>query len=108
MARSPGVGRHFKENQPMTIAHPKFRLGRTVITTAAKATLNAHDVTYAVRRHECGDWGDCGDEDWNENELSLQQGARLLSVYRDRNGHAFWIITEADRSSTTVLLPEDY
>jgi hypothetical protein len=92
----------------MTLAQPKFALGQTVITRQAKAVLNPHDVTNAVWRHSAGDWGDCGSEDWKENELSLQQGARLFSVYRDRNGRDFWVITEADRSSTTVLLPEDY
>ncbi len=49
-----------------------------------------------------------GTEDWAENDLSLKEGYRLLSVYRDRNQVKFWIITEADRSSTCVLLPEDY
>ena len=61
-----------------------------------------------IGRHLHGDWGDCGDEDWQENELSLREGFRLLSVYHDRNTVKFWIITEADRSATTILLPEDY
>jgi hypothetical protein len=99
---------HFQGETTMTIEEPKFALGRTVITRSAQAALNPHDVANAVQRHSQGDWGDCGGDDWKENELSLEQGARLFSAYRDRNGNAFWIITEADRSATTVLLPNDY
>ena len=61
-----------------------------------------------IHRHSIGDWGELDDEDKAENELSLKEGFRILSSYTDRNGTKFWIITEADRSSTTVLLPEDY
>ena len=86
----------------------KFALGRTVMTSNAMDTLNAVDVLLAIRRHAAGDWGECGTEDREENELALAQGFRLFSVYRDRDGVKFWIITEADRSATTVLLPEDY
>ena len=46
--------------------------------------------------------------DWEENEASLSEGFRLLSVYRSREGERFWVITEADRSATTVLLPDEY
>ncbi len=86
----------------------KFALGRTVMTRNAMDTLAAEDVLTALRRHAAGDWGDCGQEDREENELALKEGFRLFSVYRDRAGVKFWIITEADRSATTVLLPEDY
>ena len=86
----------------------RFALGRTVITPAALDTLHAEDVDAAMQRHVAGDWGDVSPADWVENELSLNQGFRLLSEYRDRHDRRFWIITEADRSSTTVLLPEDY
>lgn len=86
----------------------KFELGATCITSTAQSILNDEDVCLALRRHALGDWGEVCREDWNENELSLDQGFRLLSVYRDRNNRKFWIITEADRSATTVLLPEDY
>jgi hypothetical protein len=58
--------------------------------------------------HQSGDWGDVPEEARQENELALQQGFRLLSAYSSTEGVKFWIITEADRSSTTVLLPEDY
>ena len=60
------------------------------------------------QRHQAGDWGDVSEHDRQENELSLKQGFRLLSVYRAASGVKFWIITEADRSATTVLLPQDY
>ena len=59
-------------------------------------------------RHLDGDWGDVDEHDRQENELSLQHGWRLLSCYRLSDGTKVWIITEADRSSTCLLLPEEY
>jgi hypothetical protein len=56
----------------------------------------------------CGDWGDVNEQDRQENELSLQKGFRLFSVYHSTQGVKFWIITEANRSATTVLLPQEY
>ena len=85
-----------------------FPLGRTVITPSAQEALDPNDVGTALRRHAGGDWGEVCTEDKTENELSLQEGFRILSAYSDRNGTKFWIITEADRSVTTILLPEDY
>ena len=61
----------------------------------------------ALTRHAAGDWGNLCDEDRRENELALQEGHRLLSAYQADDGTKFWIITEADRSVTTVLLPLD-
>ena len=86
----------------------KFPLGQTVITRNALDKLPPEDVTHALARHAAGDWGDVCKEDAKENEFSLEHGYRLLSVYHARDGTKFWIITEADRSATTVLLPEDY
>lgn len=86
----------------------KFKLGSTVITPNALDVLHAEDVGTSLRRHAAGDWGNCGREDWQENEFSLPRHLRLFSVYEDRHGTKFWVITEADRSATTVLLPEDY
>jgi len=86
----------------------QFSLGELYITAAADRQLLPADITKALARHVQGDWGDCGDADREENDLSLKEGFRLLSVYHDRNGVKFWIITEADRSVTTVLLPDDY
>jgi len=87
----------------------KFALGKTLITKNALETLNAGDVLMALERHVTGDWGDdlCP-EDRASNERALQQSGRLVSVYRTRDGVKFYVITEADRSVTTVLLPEDY
>ena len=86
----------------------KFRLGRIVATPNALRHLSNEDVLMGIQRHQAGDWGDVGEHDRQENELSLKQGFRLLSVYHAASGIKFWIITEADRSVTTVLLPEDY
>lgn len=92
----------------MSEPKPTFALGQTVISRTAVNVLHPEDVHIALGRHSRGDWGECCQEDWEENEYSLRAGFRLLSVYRDRQGKNFWIITEADRSATTVLLPEDY
>jgi len=86
----------------------KFRLGRIVATPNALAQLTQTDILTAIQRHQAGDWGEVDPHDHQENELSLQQGFRLPSVYRAASGTRFWIITEADRSVTTILLPEDY
>jgi hypothetical protein len=86
----------------------KFPLGQTVITPNALKQLTQDDVLGALTRHAAGDWGEVAPEDRQENELSLREGFRLLSVYRSSAGAKFWIITEADRSATTVLMPEDY
>jgi hypothetical protein len=86
----------------------KFRLGHIVSTPNALARLTQDDILAGIQRHQAGDWGDMPEEDREENELSLQQGFRLLSIYRSVSGFTFWIITEADRSVTTVLMPEDY
>jgi len=89
-------------------AKPKFTLGQLVATPAAIDRLTNHDIQKALDRHLRGDWGDLGEEDRAENELSLKQGLRLFSVYHGANGVKFYIITEHDRSITTVLLPSDY
>ncbi|MFO0838341.1 MAG: hypothetical protein U1D55_07405 [Phycisphaerae bacterium] len=86
----------------------KFSMGRTYMTPAAMAELDPRDVTEGLRRHAAGDWGDCGPEDAAENDFAVSRDLRLFSVYRDRNDTKFWVITEADRSATTVLLPDDY
>ena len=90
------------------IANSKFPLGQIVITRNALDTLNPEDMSKALTRHASGDWGDLCEDDRRENELSLKEGYRLLSAYHAADGTKFWIITEADRSVTTVLLPEDY
>lgn len=89
-------------------AQALFQLGRLVITTAANDRLDPDDVAAALRRHAAGDWGDLCAEDVEENRQALARGGRLFSVYRDRGAVKFYVITEHDRSVTTVLLPEDY
>ena len=79
-----------------------------VITSTALATLPAQDIATALDRHRTGDWGDVDREDWQANERALKQGERLLSVYRTQGGTKFYVISEWDKSLTTVLLPEDY
>lgn len=89
------------------MAH-EVKLGSTVITRAALGVLDPQDVLKAIGRHSAGDWGDLSAEDRQVNEDALTKGGSLLSVYRDRHGRRFYVITEWDRSVTTVLLPEDY
>ena len=91
-----------------TAIKPKFPLGRVVITANARETLGHDDVLQALARHAGGDWGDLCQADRQENEFSLDKRLRLLSAYHAAAGTKFWIITEADRSATTILLPEDY
>lgn len=86
----------------------RFDLGQIVITRAAHDVLLPDDVLVGLARHIAGDWGELDDSDKRENEISLEQSLRLMSAYTDRSGIKFWIITEADRSVTTVLLPDDY
>jgi hypothetical protein len=86
----------------------KFPLGHTVMTSNAAETLSQPDVHEALKRHAAGDWGDVDEHDHQQNEVALKEGFRLFSVYHAQNGTKFWVITEADRSATTVLMPEDY
>lgn len=86
----------------------RFPLGATVITRNALNKVHPEDIPISIARHVTGDWGELDAEDLEANEDALQRNYRLLSVYIDRNGVKFWIITEGDRSVTTILLPEDY
>jgi hypothetical protein len=86
----------------------KFDVGQVYMTRGAAAELHQEDVFEAFVRHIDGDWGDLDDFDKRQNEEALQYGSRLLSAYSDRNQRKFWIITEADRSATTILLPDEY
>jgi hypothetical protein len=86
---------------------PRFPLGQIVITENAAQHLDTIAVNEALRRHVSGDWGDIPPEDACENEFSLKEGFRLLSAY-GTGERRFWIISEADRSVTTILMPDDY
>lgn len=87
---------------------PRFPLGKIALTRGALKELAKGAVRTALERHLRGDWGLVCAEDAQENELSLREGFRLLSVYEDSEGTRFWVITEADRSTTTILLPNEY
>ena len=88
----------------------RFALGRTFITPGAQEALQIAGQTAIdfLRRHMSGDWGELSEDDVNENERSVEQGFRLLSSYETAKGERIWIITEADRSATTILLPDEY
>lgn len=85
-----------------------FPLGRTVITANAQKNLSNSDIQNALNRHQSGDWGELCEEDKKINEEALKEGEQILSVYTSAEGKRFWVITEADKSCTTVLMPEDY
>jgi hypothetical protein len=91
----------------MNTSITKFLLGRIVATPGALATLQDNEAWVLLRRHASGDWGDMDDHDKRANEAALLHGDRLFSAYSVR-GVKLWIITEADRSVTTILLPEEY
>lgn len=88
-------------------ATSRFPLGQIVMTPGARDTFTPEQIAEAIRRHSRGDWGDICKSDANENELSLKAGNRLMSVYTFGEDK-LWVITEADRSSTTALLPDEY
>ena len=92
---------------PYEIMQPRFPVGMTYATPGALA-LNV-DLTRYLHRHHCGDWGDelCA-EDKAANEQALKDGSRLLSCYRTPAGDRLYIITEWDRSVTTIMLPSEY
>jgi len=85
-----------------------FRLGKIVATPNALSKLSQDDVLRGIQRHQSGDWGDVDAHDREANDRALTESTRLFSVYHSAAGLKFWIITEADRSVTTVLMPEDY
>ena len=95
-------------SQPATVT--RFALGQSFVTPGAEEALQIAGQTEIefLRRHMSGDFGELADQDAWGNELSLREGFRVLSAYRTAKGHIIWIITEADRSATTILLPDEY
>ena len=85
-----------------------FPLGHVCATPGVIEEIPFEEQMNALARHAMCDWGDLDQDDWAENESSLRAGNRVLSAYRSIDGVKFWIITEADRSVTTLLLPEEY
>ena len=88
----------------------RFPLGRVVATPGALRALEKSEQLPAefLDRHVNGDWGDVPDEDKQENEVSVEQGFRILSAYTTSAGDRIWVLTEADRSATIILVPEEY
>jgi hypothetical protein len=88
----------------------RFTSGQVVATPGVLAALEASGESLLdyLARHLSGDWGDVSDPDVYENEYALAHNLRLLSSYKLKSGQLIWIITEADRSSTCILLPEEY
>ena len=86
----------------------KFELGQVLITPGARDALELKDVISCLVRHASGDFGDVSEEDKAYNEEALEDEGRIMSAYHDRNDVKFWIITEWDRSATSILLPSEY
>ena len=87
-----------------------FEFGQILATPGALAALQkaGQQPQDFLARHVACDWGDLSDQDQRENDYSLEHGFRILSSYRTNAGDKLWMITEADRSATTLLLPEEY
>lgn len=83
-------------------------LGQILITRNAMGVVSPSEAIDALMRHMSGDWGDVCEEDRSSNEYAVANGLRVFSVYHTETGAKFWVITEWDRSATTILLPEDY
>jgi hypothetical protein len=94
----------------LTIPSPAFPLGQLVATPGALQALEeaGQFLEAFLVRHACGDWGELCEADRRENARALRRGGRLMSTYTLKNGETLWIITEADRSVTTLLLPLEY
>jgi hypothetical protein len=94
----------------MTLTRILFPLGRVVATPGAlEALSNAQQgASLFLDLHQTGEWGDVSDDDRAANTLALLTGERILSVYRTAQNVKLWVVTEADRSSTCILLPDEY
>ena len=86
----------------------RFLLGQIIVTPKALLRLSQKDILVAIDRHQAGDWGDIFLPYRHANDQALRDGMKLVSFYHSSFGVEFWLITEADRSHTTVLMPEDY
>ncbi|RYG22514.1 MAG: type I restriction endonuclease subunit M [Burkholderiales bacterium] len=123
MLRS-GTRKHRCTPAAPTNGQPLFRLGSVYATPAALALLEEHGVSGATLlvRHQCGDFGHLGADSIRDNRLAIERGGRIISAYRllsedvltrmtsseQRRTPTAWIISEADRSATTILLPDEY
>ena len=85
-----------------------FAVGQLHATPGVLEKIDEDDFFNCFVRHLAGDWGDLDEHDWKANDDAIEYGSRIISAYDDRRGNRFWIITEADRSSTTILLPQEH
>ncbi len=92
----------------MVVTEAVFAVGKVVITQRASFDLRSDDVYLGLLRHMSGDWGELEEFDWKQNDDAVEYGGRILSRYIADGGVVFWIITECDRSHTTILLPSEY
>ena len=92
----------------VTVFGRLFALGQIVITNNAHDVLTSRDLNEALIRHLEGDWGQVCESDRQLNDSAVDDGGRIMSEYCSASGVRFWIITEYDRSVTTILLPSDY
>ena len=104
------VGMHIKEEYTMatTTSPIRLSLGSVRVTPGVRSALTPNDLITSLARHFEGDWGEGDEHDWKQNDDAVNSGLRILSSYVARDGVKFWIITEHDRSATTILLPNEY
>ena len=97
-------------SNPLTIVIEgmQFPIGALCSTPGATDAMQQAEMESFLKRHCSGDWGDCCEEDRQANDYALAHGGRVFSVYRTEGGERIWLITEADRSATTFLLPSEY
>jgi hypothetical protein len=88
----------------------KLELGSVFVTPKATRSLDAAEQgpDELLARHEVGDWGEASSTDWSENDLAFCKGYRVFSIYHLVTGEEIWVITQPDRSATTIMLPEEY
>lgn len=99
----------FKDEHAMESKYAKelFPMGRIMVTHGVQATIDATELLIAICRHAHGDWGDVCEQDRASNDMALLGGRRIASTFRSSDGKKFWVITECDRSYTTILLPNE-
>jgi hypothetical protein len=97
-------------NIPPRASRARFSSGKVCLTPGVDALAREGrlDPVFSLRRHLAGDWGDVCDDDRRRNNAALKSGERLFSSYELTPGEKLWIVTEYDRSVTTLMLPDEY
>ena len=90
-----------------TVPIAKFKLGRITVTPNVLTSITQEEILVGIQRHQAADWGEVTSESRMANDHALKVGTRIRSVYRSARGIPFWILTEANRSKSTILLPQD-